>query len=264
MTELLPQYDEPPVTETVLGIEFRPLAQWNLPHFGLLWSKFRGKYPKYSVQPPIPEESRGPGLQISFSPLPPVRCWFIDKDDRWLIQVQDSRFISNWRKRDDSQYPSYQLFRGRFVEQYSIFQDFLKDEGITEPSLFQADVTYINHIDLGSDFRELPSAFPVFSELQKGEFLPIPQGGGSNFVYLMPESRGRLFINVQSVLNHETAKELLQMTVTAKTLIASNASDAAVTSELAVEALDYSHEWVVRGFTDFTSPKMHKVWGRTQ
>jgi len=258
MPEPMPQYDNPPVTETVLGIEFRPIAAWQIPYFGLLWSKIRDKYPKFAVQPPLPEESTGPGIFISVGPIPP-RCWFIDESDRWLIQVQHSRFISNWRKRAENEYPSYKLFRDRFAEQYSIFQALLKDENFPEVQLFQAEVSYINQIDIESDFQKLPAIFPIFSAFKEGDILPLPQGGGFNLAYAMPGDRGRLTISFQSVLNHETAKELLQLTVTAKTLIASNSTENA-----ALEALDYGHEWVVRGFTDFTSTGMHEVWKRTQ
>lgn len=259
MADLLPQYDNPPVTETILGIEFRPLATWGMPHFGLFWAKIREKYSKFSVQPPLPEESHGSGLIISLNPIPVVRCWFIDYEDKWLLQVQNSRFISNWKKKkDDSDYPSYTLFRDRFVEHYEQFQQFLSDENFDELSLYQAEISYINHVDIGSDFDKLPEIFPVFSTFLENSFLPVPQNGGFNFEYRMPENRGRLYINAQRVLNLETGKEFVQFTVSAKTLIASNSKEAAY------EALDHGHEWVVRGFTDFTSKSMHTLWKRTQ
>jgi uncharacterized protein (TIGR04255 family) len=255
---MLPQYDSPPVNETVLGIEFKPLNAWGLPHFGLFWTKIREKYPKFSVQPPLPEESSGGGFRLSFGPMPQVRCWFHDDKDHWLIQVQNSRFISNWRKRDDSPYPSYTLFRDRFVEQYMLFQSFLAEEELGETAFFQAEVSYINLIDIEGDFRRLPEIFPVFSEFKEGTCLPLPQGGGTNFVYPMPDEKGRLHVGIQSVLNHEAVKEVVQLSVTGKTLIASNDLDSALAS------LDNSHEWVVRGFTDFTTPAMHEAWGRTK
>lgn len=257
MDRSLLQYDNPPVTETVLGIEFRPLAAWQMPFFGLYWSRIRENYPKTVDQLPLPEESGGPGIMINLGPMP-IRCWFIDESDQWLIQVQNSRFISNWRKRSEVEYPSYTLFRERFVNQYSLLQTLLAEEGFPEIHYFQAEVSYINQIDIGSDFGKLSEIFPIFSKIEKGTFLPLPQGGGVNIVYPMPEERGRLFVGIQSILNHETAKEMLQLSVTAKTHIASN------TSEAAFEALDYGHEWVVKGFTDFTSAEMHKIWGRTQ
>lgn len=254
----MPQYDNPPVTETVLGIEFRPLAAWQIPYFGLFWSRIRENYPRISVQPPLPEEAPGqPQVVFSMGPMP-ARCWFIDSNDQWLLQLQHSRFISNWRRQSDDDYPSYRRFRDRFESNFDTLQALLKDEKeFPELQLFQADVSYINQIDVGGDLGRLPEIFPVLSALKAGEFLPAPQAGGINFVYAMPDQRGRLFINSQPVINNQTGKEILQLSITAKTLIASNSKEAIMV------ALDLGHEWVVRGFTDFTSPMMHEVWKRT-
>jgi len=256
MASQLPQYEKPPVTETVLGLEFRPISTWQTPFFGLFWSKIRDRYNKIAVRPPLPDESGEFGISINFGPMP-VRCWFIDESEQWLIQLQNSRFISNWRKLTGNDYPSYQLFRNRFVDHYATFEQLLKDENFPEVHYFQAEVSYINQIEV-SGFSELSQIFPIFSGFREGGILPHPQGGEIKIVYPMPDERGRLSIGIHSITNHATARELLQLTVTAKTLIASN------TTEAALEALDFSHEWVVNGFTDFTSPEMHKIWKRTQ
>ena len=46
MSADLPSFDAPPVNETVLGVEFTPLAKWSIPHFGLFWSRIRDEYPR--------------------------------------------------------------------------------------------------------------------------------------------------------------------------------------------------------------------------
>ena len=256
MADSLPQYDNPPVIETVLGLEFRPIPKWGIPYFGLFWEKINKNYPQYSIQQPLPDESFGSGFVLSFNQAPMVRCWFHDDNDQWLLQVQNSRVISNWRKRNNSDYPSYKLFRDRFVENFELFNDFVNEKEFSEPHFFQAEVSYINRIEAETDLSQLPELFPVFAGFPAEGFLPVPQSGGFNFVYSMPDERGRLFIKIDRMLDLETNKEFLQFTVTAKTLIASN------TKEAAFEALDFSHEWVVRGFTDFTSAKMHEDWER--
>ena len=48
-----PDFHDPPVIETVFGVEFTPLEEWNLAHFGLYWSEIRDKYKKVDVQPPL-------------------------------------------------------------------------------------------------------------------------------------------------------------------------------------------------------------------
>jgi len=36
---MLPDFNEPPVIETVLGLQFDSLESFSIPHFGLYWSK---------------------------------------------------------------------------------------------------------------------------------------------------------------------------------------------------------------------------------
>jgi hypothetical protein len=52
------------------------------------------------------------------------------------------------------------------------------------------------------------------------------------------------------------AKETLQLTVSARGKPASGS-----TSDI-LEWLDLGREWVVRGFTDFTSETVHELWRR--
>src|SRR5208283_4765348 len=104
--QTLPDFGNPPVVETVLGVEFAPLSKWGIPHFGLFWNGIRDEYPRFEVQPPLesaPEKfTKQDKLlpQISFQLVShiPVRCWFVHQSDARLLQVQNNRFIHNWRK----------------------------------------------------------------------------------------------------------------------------------------------------------------------
>ena len=72
MIEPLPEYETPPVVETALAVEFAQLKGWNVVHYGVLWERFKAKYPNCEVQPllfaPTPAE-------FSFQD-PPLRCFF--------------------------------------------------------------------------------------------------------------------------------------------------------------------------------------------
>jgi len=75
----LPDYTLPPVIETVLGVQFRPLANFSVLHFGLYWEKVREEYPKYEIQPPLTAAfekfgskfEEAPNLGIEFFNRPP-------------------------------------------------------------------------------------------------------------------------------------------------------------------------------------------------
>ena len=40
-----PSYKDPPVIEVVLSVQFEPLKEFGLAHFGMLWPKFQREFP---------------------------------------------------------------------------------------------------------------------------------------------------------------------------------------------------------------------------
>ena len=262
MNQKLPKYNNPPVIETVLGVEFKPLLSWQIPHFGLFWNRIRPNYQRCSVQPPLPEQLEKFGdeqntLTINLTQHPEARCWFFDNNANWLLQIQNNRFISNWKRKTTS-YPNYKGFCERFEREWSRFNEFLLSEKMGTPELLQCEVSYINHIDIDIEFNSLGEILPCWTELKEQKFLPKSEAIAINTVYLIPENRGRLYIAMQPVIRHSDMKTVIQLAVTARVKIASNSNH-----EMD-ESLKLAHEWVVNGFTDFTSDKMHKVWQRKQ
>jgi hypothetical protein len=72
----------------------------------------------------------------------------------------------------------------------------------------------------------------------------------------MPNNQGRLPIKLQSAIRHADAKEILQLTLTARGRPASSSLDHVR------RWFDLGREWVVQGFADFTTAKMHQLWRR--
>lgn len=260
MNQKLPKYNNPPVIETVVGVEFEPIHSWQIPHFGLFWNRIRSNYQRFSVQPPLPEQVEKFGnerntLTISLNPHPNARCWFFDKNGNWLLQLQNNRFLSNW-KRIGSSYPDYKGFYERFEKEWNRYKEFLTAEKLEQPKLLQCEVSYINHIEVDINFDDLGEIFPVWAGFEKDGFLPMPEAIAINTVYIIPENQGRLYIAMQPVVRNSDIKTVIQLSVNAKVKIASN--------QEMKEAIDLAHNWVVSGFTDFTSDKMHKFWQKKQ
>ncbi|MGH9833351.1 MAG: TIGR04255 family protein [Blastocatellia bacterium] len=270
MKETLPKFDDPPVTETVLGIEFASLRQWDIPYFGLFWSRVREDYQNYSVKPPLvsqiekfgESEKQEVTLELPLLSPPQFRCWFFDRSGTRLIQVQRDRFVHNWRKvRPDDEYPRYHSVRQRFEGEWQRFRDFVGSEQLGDLELRQCEVTYFNHIEPEGGWQSLSNLgeiFPCWAGVSSGGFLPSPEIVALNTSYLIPENRGRLRISMEPVFRHADAKEILQLTISAKVIV-----DSSDTAEL-MKAIDLGHEWAVRGFTDFTSARMHELWKRRQ
>ena len=76
--------------------------------------------------------------------------------------------------------------------------------------------------------------------------------------YLLPANQGRMYVSLEPVLRARDAKEVLQLNLTVRG--APSSSDEAVV----LQWLDVGRQWVVEGFTDFTTDAMHKLWGRSK
>jgi uncharacterized protein (TIGR04255 family) len=267
---MLPKFDKPPVIEMVVGVEFADLGGLTIPHFGLFWAQIKDKYPNCVVKEPAPSQIEifdGQGKQeIKFNfPIlgpPQIRCWYSNEQRTWLLQLQQDRFIQNWRKTaSDPSYSHYTNVRNRFEEEFQRFQEFVEKQQLGSLQIRQCEVSYVNHIELGKEPDgpfELAEISPYLSAQKQGDFLPTPDGVTLSASYVIPENRGRLYIAAQTAFRHFDAKEILQMTVSARVIPISQGH-----SEI-LDALDLGHEWAVRGFTDFTSDKMHKLWKRRQ
>src|SRR6266566_564057 len=91
-------------------------------------------FPDFRIPPVVENFATGPapgfGFQIEAFDVPPApRLWFLNESGTELIQVQEDRFIHNWRKTDSGQqYPRYEYIRGRFNSELQLFSSFLEAE----------------------------------------------------------------------------------------------------------------------------------------
>jgi uncharacterized protein (TIGR04255 family) len=266
-TRALPDFADPPVNETALSIQFAPLEKFGIPHYGLYWAQIRHEFSRFEIQPPLPsitEQFEDPvrplNLSIQFISQPDVRTWFIDESGTRLLQIQRDRFVHNWRQRDQKEkYPRYPAVKKTFQVEWSRFCAFLSNEGMGPPQVTQCEVTYVNHIEYNKgwrDYSELPLVISSWSGKTSGQFLPDPEKVNMEAHYLLPKGLGRLHIAVVPILRARDLKEVLQIAVTARGAPAASSEDAIF------EWIDLGREWVVKGFADFTSDSMHKIWGR--
>lgn len=101
--EPLPDFDAPPVVETVLSVQFEPLPLVQTAHLGLLWNEYRSSLPKTEERPsldPVVEQfperpSVRVGLKFQAFENPPVpRLWFANPQGNETIR---SRTIGSSR-----------------------------------------------------------------------------------------------------------------------------------------------------------------------
>ncbi len=269
----LPDFENPPVIEVVLGFQFDEISELDTPHLGLLWSKFRTRFPRTEDHSPLdpvfesfePEQIRPLGLKIEYLHKPPIpRCWFLNNEGTELVQVQNDRIIHNWRKIGDGEkYPRYEKVKETFMKDIAEFQSYLALNKFPDISVNQWEVTYVNHIPLEPDidqFGQFDNLVTVWENKYSDGYLSKPESAQFNVRYLIHDNSenpiGRLHINFQPGYRREDKIPIIIMTLTARGRPISNNLDGAY------QSLDIGREHVVRGFTSITTVNAHKKWGR--
>jgi uncharacterized protein (TIGR04255 family) len=166
----LPDYDDPPVNEVVIGIQFNQTAITGA-HIGLFWEELRDEFPKASEQPPL--EPRIESLQPLHFTAPRLefttswhgsRYWLTSEDDVQLVQVQSDRLLYNWRRGPhNATYPHFEALQEKFWTIAEKWSGFLKKEG-QALALTQWEVTYINHIPTPEGQPTLADALSFWGE----------------------------------------------------------------------------------------------------
>lgn len=262
----LPEYERPPVDEVAIGVQFSPIVGLMAPHYGLFWASVRDEYPRVETQPriPAPIDSLGdpapPSIQFSFGP-DQGRNWYIAETDDLLIQIQDTRFIQNWRKRSD-QYPRYEQVKSRFWDSFGKFRGLLADESIAMPPVQQVEVSYINWItDIKvSEFLKIGGA----SSIAVGGVVSAPSTLGVAAKYSIEDESvqiGNLYIECQQGIRpgSDGPKTGSNLSLTYRVPDPKGMDDGEIDRHL-----DRARETIVRAFTEVTTGAAHKLWKRTK
>jgi uncharacterized protein (TIGR04255 family) len=262
-----PDFDEPPVVETVLSVQFEPLIEMRTAHLGLLWEKYRPNFPKTEERPGLgpvfeqfPEAPRTRlGLELQTYENPPVpRLWFITTQGNEMIQVQPDRFIRNWRKEGEGEtYPRYEKNKASFERDFAAFREFVAEYHLGTPRVNQCEVTYVNHILSGQGWDSFGDVDKVFSfwrppvdripgnaeDLRAYTRFVIPGDGAT--------PAGRLHVEIQPAFRPSDNKAMYVFHLTARGQVGES-----------FEFFDLGREWIVKSFAALTTPRMHEVWKR--
>jgi uncharacterized protein (TIGR04255 family) len=271
MSNGLPQYDAPPVIETVLSAQFGRLPSFTLAHAGWFWKNYLDE-----SWVSVAEAAR---LDDVFERFGDERVWtqhafqlvpigtdshrlqILRNDQERMIQVQNSRFIQNWRKRE-GRYPSYRKLLPEFEGHFARYQAFVKDAGLGEVDLNQWEVIYVNMIpkgELWNSPRDWQKIFPWLAAPSVDRGHRLDSFGNAEWQFVVGSELGRLFVS----LNHvklgpsKDGQEAIKLQLTAR---------GPVQPEKRLDlksGFDTAHEVIVRSFTSMTSDAAHKHWKRT-
>lgn len=269
----LPDYQNPPIDEVALGVQFDPIAGFTDAHAGLMWGQLRDRYPRTEVHPPadIPIEDlsgpppvpTGPSIFFGAGQQPASRTWLISDDDTELLQIQGSRVVFNWRRRGDADYPHLERIADQFVSGYTSYRETLGQVGLTPTLPSQVELSYFNWMP-GDDAADVfvPAAPPIglepsltredfgsqwaFIDEREGrpvarfrvEFSPAARVPGPDESSREPERGHRLVLSYRAPMVSEAWDEEVE------------------------RLAGWGRDIIVRTFTALTTEGAHKIWRR--
>lgn len=272
----LPEFERPPVTEVVLGVQFKTEKPLRVPHVGLFWQTIREAFPEFVEHPPLgPQIEQLPadpfhappgalemGIQIGMGAFPTPRCWFVDNPGNKVIQLQTDRFLHNWRKiSGEEEYPRYETIRDEFIDRWRQFVSFSNDEKLGAPTVTQAEVTYVNHIPQDSCWSEaddMPNVFSCLKLVDEIDLFGPMETMEFNIRRRLRDNRGRLYVKAAPAFTTKDKSVILRMVLTTRGPVADNSDEAIL------DWMDMGRSTIVKGFAALTAPAAHKVWGRIE
>ena len=265
----LPDFRRPPVTEVALSVQFDELESFHAVHLGLLWQAFgKESFPRpeeHSPIPPslerfgIPEPPSSPQIQlVNVPPMP--RCIFISGDGTEVIQIQNDRFTYNWRKRTERDtYPRFEVLANHFDRYAEIFAQFVRENKLGTITVSQAEVTYVNRIDLAEASGQVEKIVSVYSGAFSDGFLHDPEDVHIALRFPMRrdgELIGRLYVDLRPAVAGVPASPRNM------TLLARGRPQTSDIKDVR-NFFEIARQYIVSGFASVTSEEMHKVWERT-
>jgi len=270
----LPNFEDPPVVEVVLGVAFEPAHRLTNLDLAQVWNDlYRPIFPKVSEKPPYetPKESfpprilRGEGELIASVGPPPVRLWLASLDDTELIQLQHNWFARNWKKvLNEGEYPRYEdHIRPAFEKDFERFTNYVEDMGL-ELEPVQCEVTYVNHIRVGGPWTTHSDMETLFRVVNTSAYhntvLETVAFRSSSLitVELQPSPVGRLHVEIHPAFD-STGRPIVVLNLTARGAPANGS-----TNEAVLWFLDKGRESIVRTFVEITSKASHELWRRIE
>jgi uncharacterized protein (TIGR04255 family) len=260
----LPEFDAPPVVEVAVGVQFRPIFAMRGLALAGLRDRWRYQYPRIEEQPALPPIAEGspslmPWVQFNVVSLPPTRQWFLNELGTELVQVQPDRLLINWRTGEGpAKYPRYGHVRKTFVNRFDDLALFVADEAFGELEITQAELTYINVIEVEHDELGRIDRFLKGWSGVSGHHLGAPEQARVTLTFPIPglgNSQSRLYVEINPAQKQD-GEPVLFFTLTAR------GNPGGKSFSEAMKFMDEAHDHLTRSFAELTKESMHDVWGK--
>jgi uncharacterized protein (TIGR04255 family) len=258
----LPDFSLPPLDEVVVGVQFNRPPNYTSLVARDVWDLFQDQFPTVQEHPPIaPSFEMFGGSQTQLDPtftfrnsLPSNRFWFIAAKDDHLIQFQEDRMLTNWRRRPQGQeYPRFEAIAAAFESQLRKVANYFEEGQHGSLEINQAEVSYINIFPLegvskANEWLDLVNLNNTAAENLNVQFSEaITDIGGRPYA--------RLYHELVS-LNNLHGDKALRFSLTFR----GKPSDTSIAE--ALKFLLIGRETIVMRFGQLCTEKANQIWGR--
>lgn len=256
-------YPRAPVVESVIGVQFDALMGFGNAHFGAFWkSVLSGEWTKTKDSPPVADQfetfensplAATPRLVIRTAG-PVDRVQFIHQSDDRVVQLQPTRLLINWRKRNQG-YPRFQERLVDFQVLWANWSRFCEESAIGDLRPNQWEISYYNHVPRGELWESTSDWSGVLPGLvmspRNGDLLKFEYQDGE-WHFEIPPQRGRLHVSLQRA--DAGGVPVLRWTQTARGPLNSGIWDD-------IEAgLRTGHDAIIAAFETHSSAKALDYW----
>jgi len=261
------KFDAPPVVETVLSLQFSPLPAYSTAHAGWFWKEYLeklGDWPQAVDAPRLEdpferfgsEDAWGPQLQMRLLPASQAnRTQIIRADGERMIQVQDSRFILNWRKQSGA-YPSFEPLLEEFRALLHAFESFAVEAGFGELRYNQWEVDYVDQIRKGDMWESARDWSKIFPGLAMPPATQVLSSGdetmSADWRFSLADQRGRMYISLRQLRIPPSNEEVLNITFVGRGPVTA--------SQDWESGLQFGHDALSETFLAITSPEAQARW----
>ena len=265
MAQRTPKFERPPIVELAVGVQFAPLTEFSSAHVGVFWHECLGNdWKKATDAPPLADQFelfgeqkrwRVPGLELRLDPVGTPRVQIANDSGDCLIQIQSTRFLYNWRKRE-THYPSFEEVRDQFERHFQAFSAFAARVPLGKLVPNQWELTYVDSVPQGDLWQSVVDCQDVFPCLRLPAFSSrvLTESVAIEYQLEIAPKRGRLHIGVGIGRNGGDPTPTILLQFTARGPIGKDPSDLR-------NGLEAGHTAALEAFLAMASDKAKHHWG---
>ncbi len=266
MVPKLPHFENPPLTETILGVQFDPVRKLRTGHLGQFLGGLGQEWEQLHDAPPLGQTHehvepdpdwvpRDVQLQLTLPGASRLRARRTDRSR--MVQVENGWFVYNWSQQIGESYPRYDTLRDEFRRSFESFSAFVTDcsGSALTPNLLE--IGYVNVVPPGelwsrpSEWGDVvPSLFSPMLRSATGEL----QTASGRWAVVDPPNRLRLQLFAEHALvDSSQPRGALVLRLIARGPLAQG-------DELFAR-LEVGHRMIVSTFARILSDKARTHWG---